>query len=395
MPYLRWLETARRFASEPAVFDGDSVVSFGELARLAEQAPAADGPVVARTGGISFLIDLLRAWRGDQAAITVERDAPEPQLRRLPRAGIHLVKHTPGAAGIPRGIFVTGDQLAADAARIVAAMDLQPGEPNLAVISLAHSYGFSSIVLPLLFHGVPLRMVAVPFPRVLEDALRRHPSLVLPAVPPMWRAWLRSGVLRDAPVRLAISAGAPLPLELEKSVFDDCGLKIHNFYGTSECGAIAWDATTMPRQDERLLGTALGGVRVSIHGSGRLLVRSDAVADSYEIPRDDDLLGGGAHLTRDLAMIDAGGLIRLTGTTGGAINVAGRKVSPSKVESAMLATGLAISARVTAIPSADPERHEEIAAEIRLAEGVTLEQLKSAVAERLQSWEIPRRWQCR
>lgn len=392
MPYLRWLETARRFADEPAVFDGDEVLSFAALARLAESAPSVDRPVVARTGGISFLIDLLRAWRDGQAAIPVEKEAPEPQLRRQPPAGIHLVKYTPGAAGIPRGIFVTGDQLAADAARLVAAMGLQPGEPNLAVISLAHSYGFSNVVLPLLFHGVPVRMVAVPFPRVLEDAMRRHPSVVLPAVPPMWRAWLRSGVLRDAPVRLAISAGAPLPLELEQSVFDDCGLKIHNFYGTSECGGIAYDSSESPRPDAGLLGTALDGVDVSIHESGRLLVRSDAVADSYEIPRDDDLLGGGAHLTRDLATIDAAGLIRLTGTTGGAINVAGRKVSPSKVEAAILATGLATAVRVSAIPSADPERHEEIAAEIKLSPGISLDQLKSAAAETLQSWEIPRHW---
>jgi acyl-coenzyme A synthetase/AMP-(fatty) acid ligase len=131
---------------------------------------------------------------------------------------------------------------------------------------------------------------------------------------------------------------------------------------------------------------------VSLHESGRLLVRSDAVADSYEIPRDDDLLGEGVHLTRDLATIDAGGQIRLTGTTGGAINVAGRKVSPSKVEAAILATGLVTSVRVSAIPSADPERHEEIAAEITLAPGVSLDHLKSAAAERLQSWEIPRHW---
>ena len=391
MPYLRWLETARHFASDVAVFDGGTELTFGELAIAAEAAPRAVGPVVARTGSPGFLIDLLRAWRDGQAAIPVERDAPEPVLKRLPPAGIHLVKYTPGASGTPRGIFLTGDQLAADAARLVKAMELKPGEPNLGVVSLAHSYGFSSVVLPMLFHGVPIRMVAVPFPRVLEEAMARHASLVLPAVPPMWRAWHRAGVLRGAPVRLAISAGAPLSLELEKAVFHDCGLKIHNFYGASECGGIAFDFTRTPRTDESLLGTALQGVSLETR-NGRLVVRSDAVACGYEVHRDDDLLENGCHLTRDLVRVDDSHRLFLLGTTGAAINVAGRKVSPAKVEEAILRTGLVVSVRVKAVPSTDPERHEEIEAAVAPAPEVDLDRIKAALSPLLPSWEMPRRW---
>lgn len=394
MPYLRWLETARRFANEVAVHDGDSALTFGELAAAAEAAPRACGPVVARTGSTGFLIDLLRAWRDGQAAIPVENDAPEPILKRQPPAGIHVVKHTPGAAGVPRGIFLTGEQLAADAARLVDAMGMQPREPNLGVISLAHSYGFSSVVLPMLFHGVPIRMVSVPFPRVLEDAMRRHESVVLPAVPSMWRAWQRSGVLRGAPVRLAVSAGAPLSLDLEREVFDDCGLKIHNFYGASECGGIAYDRSDTPRTDGSLLGTALPGVTLSTR-DGRLLVSSDAVASGYESPRPEDLLDNGCYLTRDVVRIDGFGNLFLTATTGGAINVAGRKVSPAKVESAILRTGLVASASVKALPSSDPERFEEIEATIEPTDGASVDQIKSAVSPLLPSWEIPRHWRIR
>jgi acyl-coenzyme A synthetase/AMP-(fatty) acid ligase len=394
MPYLRWLETARRFANEVAVHDGDSALTFGELAAAAEAAPTTCGPVVARTGSAGFLIDLLRAWRDGQAAIPVEKDAPEPILKRQPPPDIRLVKHTPGASGVPRGIFLTGDQLAADAARLVGAMEMKPGEPNLGVISLAHSYGFSSVVLPMLFHGVPIRMVSVPFPRVLEDAMRRQESVVLPAVPSMWRAWQRSGVLRGAPVRLAVSAGAPLSLALEREVFDACGLKIHNFYGASECGGIAYDRSDTPRPDETLLGTALPGVTLSTR-DGRLLVSSDAVASGYESPRADDWLENGCYLTRDIVRIDEFGNLFLTATTGGAINVAGRKVSPAKVEAAILRTGLAVSVAIKAVPSPDPERHEEIEATIEPADGANVDQIRAVVSSLLPSWEIPRHWRVR
>lgn len=392
MLYLRWLETSRRFASKPAVFDGAMASTFEELARAVEAAPRTDGPVVARTGGLSFLIDTLRAWRDGVAVVPVEKDAPEPLLHRQPPSGIALVKHTPGASGIPRGIFLTGAQVAADADRLVAAMELDPQVPNLAVVSLSHSYGFSNVVLPLVLHGIPVRMVPVPFPRIVEEAFRAHESVVLPAVPSMWRAWQRAGILKGAPVRLALSAGAPLALPLEIEVFERSGLKIRNFYGASECGGIALDLGDAPRESADLMGTPLPGVRVEASAAGRLLVSSDAVAEGYEVSREDDLLENTRYLTRDTGFVDERGLLHLTGTTGSAINVAGRKVSPAKVEAAILATGLVRSVRVQGIPSADPERCEEISARVELAPGASLGALRSAAARSLQSWEVPRHW---
>ena len=229
MLYFRWLEISRHHADRPAVYDGGRVVTFAELAAAVSQAPLAVGPVIARSGGISFFVEILRAWRDGQAVIPVEREAPEPLLQRSPPAGTCLVKYTPGASGIPRGIFFSESQVAADGDRIVAAMGLRPEVPNLGVVSLAHSYGFSNIVLPLVLHCVPVHFAAVPFPRVIDEIFRSHASVVVPAVPSMWRAWHRAGILHGAPIALALSAGAPLGMALETEVFAASGLKIHNF----------------------------------------------------------------------------------------------------------------------------------------------------------------------
>lgn len=392
MLYLRWLETARRFGERPAVMDGGTALTFADLADRAAAAPRASRPVIARSGEVSFFIDVLRAWRDGQAVIPVEKDAPEPVLQCVPPGACRLVKHTPGAAGVPRGIFLDAGQVMADAARLVDAMGLAPDVPNLGVVSLAHSYGFSNIVLPMLLHGVPIRLVPVPFPRVVEEAWSRHPAIVVPAVPSMWRAWLRSGILKDAPIRLAISAGAPLALPLEQAAYQECGLKIHNFYGASECGGIAWDAGETPRETADIVGTPLPGVSVECASDGRLLVRSDAVAAGYDAARPDDVLGNGVYLTRDLGFLDDSGILHLSGTTGAAINASGRKISPAKVEAALFATGLVRSVKVFGQPSSDPERHEEIAAEVDLAPGVSLDALKTAAMARLQPWELPRHW---
>jgi long-chain acyl-CoA synthetase len=392
MLYLRWLETSKRFADRTAVFDGGNEVSFGQLAALAEAAPHADGPVIARTGGIPFFVEILRAWRDGQAVIPVEKDAPGPVLSRAPEPQIRLVKHTPGAAGIPRGIFFAAPQIIADAERLIGTMNLTPEVPNFAVVSLSHSYGFSSIVLPMLLGGVPLRLVEFPFPRVVEEALSHHASVTVAAVPSMWRAWHRSGILRNAPIRLAVSAGAPLALSLEHDVFEQSGLKIHNFYGASECGGIAWDDSETPRTSANILGRALPGVSVDVGNDGRFIVRSDAVAIGYDSPRGDDVLGEGIYQTRDRGFISANGELHLTETTGSAINASGRKISPAKVEAALLSTGLVRAVKVYGLPSKDPERNEEIAAKIELMDGISLETLKTNAMDKLQPWEMPRHW---
>ncbi|RYD22583.1 MAG: hypothetical protein EOP88_07575, partial [Verrucomicrobiaceae bacterium] len=269
---------------------------------------------------------------------------------------------------------------------------LTPDVPNLAVISLAHSYGFSNVVLPLILHGVPVHLAPVPFPRAIEEIFRQHPALVVPAVPSMWRAWHRAGILKGAPISLALSAGAPLALALENEVFASAGFKIRNFYGASECGGISLDTTDTPRTSADDVGTPLPGVTVSIGKDGRLLVESTSVATGYDSHRDDDLLENGRYLTRDAGYIDTTGTIHLTGTLGDAINVAGRKVSPAKVEAAILSTGLVKRVKVYGTPSTDAERCEEISADVELAEATTLDALKTASSNVLRNWELPRHW---
>lgn len=392
MLYLRWLEVLKRYATRPAIYEGGRCFTFEDLAAALKHRPTASGAVYARSGQVDFFVEILRAWRDGQAVIPIEREAQIPNTLEPP-AGTALVKYTPGASGIPRGIFLTENQVVADVDRLVAVMDLKPTVPNLAVISLSHSYGFSNVVLPLLLHGVPIHLAAVPYPRVIEEILKSHEAMDVAAVPSMWRAWHRTGILTGVSIRIALSAGAPLSLELEAQVMAASGLKIRNFYGASECGGISYDASETLRETADDVGALLPGVEVSFSAEGRILVRSESVAGGYEFSRADDLLEDGVYQTRDFGFMDAMGRLHLTGTSGAAINVAGRKVSPSKLEMAILSTGLVRRVEIQGVASSDAERFEEISAKVELQPGITLEALKRASLGVLQSWEIPRRWE--
>jgi long-chain acyl-CoA synthetase len=391
MLFPRWQETLSRFRHAPALFEGGRSLSFSDLAERLAALPAAVNTVIARGSPADVALAVLQAWRDGQAVLPLEASSTLPELPAdLPSGTAHL-KLTPGIEGKPGAVFFTADQIAADADRLVAAMDLRPGIPNLAAISVTHSYGFSSILLPLLLHGVPVHAVEVPFPKVIADAIDAHDAVVLPAVPSMWRAWHRAGFLRPEKIALAVSAGAPLSLELEHAVFGNGGLKLHNFYGASECGGISFDASATPRSHAADLGTPLDGVAVTLDASGRFHIASSSVALGYEAARDGEVLGGGNFLTQDHGRIENGRLL-LESSGAESINVAGRKIGPAKIEAALMATGLLDKARVFGVPSHDPERVEEITALVKLKSG-TLDQLRQRMSGTLEGWEMPRHWE--
>src|SRR5580765_3160074 len=250
MLYGRWRQIVCERRHELALRDLASGVSytFGQLDAVVEGRPATAETVLFPRGiSADFVFTVLRSWRAGKVTCPLEAGQTPPDVSRLPPGSVHF-KTTSATTDGPRLIAFTAEQLAADAENIVATMGLRPDWPNLGVISLAHSYGFSNLVLPLLLHGIPLILVGSVLPEALRRAAAGEPAVTLPAVPALWRVWHEAGAIPKN-VRLAISAGAPLPLQLEEDVFQRAGLKLHNFYGSSECGGIAYDNSHAPRFD--------------------------------------------------------------------------------------------------------------------------------------------------
>lgn len=391
MLYARWRQVATAHASRLALVEcrTDRRWTFAELAREAERGES--GPPVERPSGASaaFLLGVLRAWRDGRPVCPLDTGQVLPALPDLPAGAIHL-KLTSATTGAPRLVAFAADQLAADADQIVAAMGLRPDWPNLGVISLAHSYGFSNLVLPLLLHGIPLVLADTPLPEGIRRAAAGFRQLTLAAVPALWRAWLEAGAIPDS-VRLAISAGAPLPIALEAGIHARRGLKVHNFYGATECGGIAYDGSNEPRTEEGWVGHPMSGLTLSVAEDGCLEVRGASVGLGY-IPADPLHLGHGRYHTRDLAWVDTRG-VWLRGRASDLINVAGRKLAPEIVEAA-LATHPAVHACVVfGAPDDAAVRHECVVAVVAADQReVPDAELRAHLLHRLPAWQIPREW---
>lgn len=389
--YEQWIEVARSRLSEPALWEVVTGTrwTFGQLAREAEKNGGEGFVEFPRGLGASFIISTLRAWRNGRVVCPLEADQAAPALPRTPPADIVHLKLTSASGGRPRMVAFKASQLAADAANIVQTMGLRPDWPNIAAISLAHSYGFSNLVLPLLLHGIPMVLAWSALPEAIRAAASSGPAFTLPAVPALWRAWHEAGAIPNT-IRLAVSAGAPLQLSTEREVFASTGLKIHNFYGSSECGGIAYDNSASPRPSDSVAGRTMAKVNCEIDTRGCLVVRSDAVGSGYW-PYPEDALSRGAFRTSDLCEI-VDGEIRILGRAGDVMNIAGRKLSPETVEAAILGHPGISGCIVFGLSSQDPARGDTIVACVAATAGVTSESLRQFALTRLPAWQIPREW---
>lgn len=390
----RWNEVVGRSADGIALRHPDCPggLSFREIDRMSRDVDTTGETVPAVGESVGFFPSLLAAWRSGKPALLLENktSAARPIHCGIP-PGTVLVKQTCGASGIERSLFFTEAQVLAEGMRHIEGLGMHPERRGVAAISLAHSYGFGCLALPLLLGGIPVDAVAGPLPMMMDAALARGGEVFLPGVPAIWKTWWQTGIAAHPAIRLALSAGSPLSLELENSVFSECGLKIHNFYGTSETGAIAFDPSTEPRKRQGFLGKPLPGIHASTDRTGRIIVSSDSRALGTDVPAWDGEFEGD-YLTLDQGEVSDAGVF-VNRCIGRAINVAGRKVSPNRLRAILETLPGVKLATVERGFSRDFERFEEIRVRLRMEGEFDKKALREELRRRVESWEMPRSWE--
>ncbi len=296
-----------------------------------------------------------------------------------------FLKLTSGTSGAPRAIRFRAAQLLADCEAVCDTMGIGADDVNFGVIPWSHSYGFSNLVTPLLCRGVPLVASDERLPRALLEGLARTGATVFPGLPVFFQKLAETESAPLPKLRLCISAGAPLSAATAKKFRAQFGVKIHSFYGSSECGGIAFDASddVVP---EGFVGEAMRGVRL-VHDAetGRVEVHSPAVGEGYFPEADEGVLGGGRFVPGDLLERTSHGFV-LTGRVSDFINVAGRKLNPAEVEMRLREAGGVREAVVFGVPSA-LRGEEPVACVVGSASAAELRQFCTA---NLASWQAPR-----
>ena len=264
-------------------------------------------------------------------------------------------------------------------------MGIGDGDLNYGVIPFSHSYGFSNLITPLICCGIPMVATDDRMPRAILAGLAATRATVFPGMPVFFDKLIgmQTRPALDA-LRLCISAGAPLSSKVAQQFKEQFGVKIHTFYGASECGGICYDASDAP-PEEQFLGTPMSNVAVDLSEDGTICVRSAAVGAGYFPKPDPEVLGGGRFIPSDLLRQTASGM-NLVGRASDVINIAGRKLNPLEVEFRLQEFPGVSQAVVFGVPSL--LRNEEPVACI--AGAVDEQAFRQFAQARLSPWQMPK-----
>jgi long-chain acyl-CoA synthetase len=401
-----WEKTLARKTVGPAIFDtrGQVLRTFNDIEyRAGELAEAIVGPVYPIDVGNhpDWPSHLLAALRRRVVALPLESSIT-PQQResalRMCAGGdwdkqqTVLLKLTSGTTAAPRAIRFRSEQLVADCTQICDTMGIGGDDLNFAVIPLSHSYGFSNVLTPLLVRGVPTVLSRDRMPRAMLDDLATTGATVFHGMPVFYQAFCEMENPPALPkLRLCISAGAPLPLEVARKFREKFGQSIHSFYGSSECGGICYDRDAQ-LEEAGFVGAPMEGVKVELlepnAATSRIRILSDAAGDGYFPEPDEDKLSRGYFLPDDLLSRTDGGF-RIVGRVSDVINVAGKKVNPAEVEAELLrfdgVRGAVVFGRESVL------RNEEVAACVAASAEVREADLLGFCRQRLSGWQVPKR----
>jgi long-chain acyl-CoA synthetase len=420
-----WKQVLIARSPHPAVFsnDGSILRTFRQIEeeraewrnRLSEFSPG-DCIIAAIGNDPSWPAFLLASWDRALIITPIEPDVQAAQLDRILQltqaqglihsAGIDhfncapvrwdgprpdLLKITSGTTGAPRTVRFRESQLLADCRNICETMGILSNDVNFGVIPFSHSYGFSNLITPLLFQGTGLVCSTDRMPRAVYTHLRSCGATVFPGTPALFQALSSlSDIHERIGIRLCISAGAPLVPEISRQFHNRFGLKIHSFYGSSECGGITYDRDEDPEKPSGYVGTPLNGVEVTTIESNRIAVRGPNVADGYFPETDLGMLGGGQFVPGDIVERSSQGL-RLIGRVSDFVNIAGKKVHPAIIEEHLRKLPGVTDAIVFGIPSAT--RNEDLVAYVVASNTLSRQSLESHCREGLSSWQVPREFQ--
>ena len=296
-----------------------------------------------------------------------------PSRPRRDRAA--CIKVTSGSGSLPKAIACRAAHLLADGTNIIRTMGLRAGDRNLAVIPLGHSYGLGNLLMPLLLQGTALVTAAEYVPRQLLEWMNRHRITVFPGVPALFRvlASLPRESGRAKTLRTAISAGAVLPPVVAQAFHARFGVKVHNFYGSSETGGICYDRTGAVSLTGASVGRPLAGVTVAVK-SGRITIAGAAVATRT-----------GRWIAGDLGEWNARGELVLLGRRAQDANIGGKKVHPLEVERLLRSLPGVTDAAVWLVQEQD---RDFLAAAVETAS--PRDEIERALAARLPTWKLPR-----
>lgn len=312
--------------------------------------------------------------------------------------------YTSGTTGKQKAAMLTHKNLTFNSEQCYQALTARQDDIYLCVLPMFHVFAFTACILMPLLSGATVIILDSFQPKEVIGSLLKEEITIFMGVPTMYVVLLEASKKDIAfpKLRLAVSGGAALPVEIFRQAKEIMNLPVVEGYGLTEASPAVCFNPPNGVQKEGSIGLPVPFVECKIVDEkdrelpigevGELAVRGENIMLGYykqEEETEKALLNGWLH-TGDLAKKDEDGYYFIVDRMKDMVVVAGLNVYPREVEEVIYQYSKVKEAAVIGLT--DKLRGEYVKAFVVLKEGeeCTSKELRQFLKELLAAYKLPR-----
>lgn len=319
-----------------------------------------------------------------------------------------VILYTSGTTGQPKGAELSHANIFMNCMVSRDVLGIVEDDVVLAVLPLFHSFGQTVLMNTGLLAGSTLVLMARFEPAAALQLMAQRAVTVFAGVPTMYWALLNAqveGLDLDRlaeDMRLAVSGGAALPVQVLEDFEQRFQVPILEGYGLSETSPVASFNHLDRERKPGSVGTPIWGVEMRIVDAedkelgtgeaGEIVIRGHNVMKGYyrRPAANAEVLRGGWFHTGDVGTIDDDGYFYIVDRTKDMVIRGGFNVYPREIEEVLMTHPSVSLVAVLGVP--DDEHGEEIKAFIVPTEGQnpTADEIIAWSKEQLAAYKYPR-----
>jgi long-chain acyl-CoA synthetase len=321
-----------------------------------------------------------------------------------------VILYTSGTTGRPKGAELTHDGLVRNATITARTLiSATPDDVIMGCLPLFHVFGLTCGLNASVAMAATLTLLPRFDPGKALDIMQRDKVTIFEGVPTMYAAMLHlpgADPAKAATLRVCVSGGASLPVEVLRGFENKFGCMILEGYGLSETSPVASFNHPDKVRKPGSIGTPIEGVQMRlIDGDwntvaegeiGEIAIRGHNVMKGYwnKPEATAEAMKDGWFRTGDMARVDSDGYYYIVDRKKDLIIRGGYNVYPREIEEVLHEHPAVAEVAVIGIPHS--ELGEEVGAAVALKPDASaaMEELREFVRDRVAAYKYPRHvWQ--
>jgi long-chain acyl-CoA synthetase len=357
----------------------------------------ADIARIPRDGRHVFFADLLR------------NDGHPDPVAINPASDVAVLQYTGGTTGTPKGAMLTHANVYANAVQsgLWFASSVAGSERMLGVLPLFHVFAMTVVMNLSLLAGAEIILVPRFELKALLALIHQKKPGFFPAVPTIYMAIAHAAERAKydlSSIRICLSGGAPLPVEVKHAFEAATGCTLVEGYGLTESSPVACCnplngtdrpgsiGLPLPRTEIEIVSLEDGETVMPAGERGEVCIRGPQVMMGYWNQPEETartIRNGRLH-TGDIGVVDADGYVAIVDRIKDLILCSGFNVYPRMVEEAIYLHEAVEECIVAGVPDAYRGQSVKAYVKLRAGQSVTAEALIAYLADKLSPIEMPK-----